>query len=261
MNSEIHIWDLDIMNTVTPFLTLGKQSTRRKKRDNSQQGHSDAVISLAWNRLTTHVLASGGADKQVVLWDLDEAKPAQAIPNRGGEVQSLRWHPNESTFILLGTMNGDAQVVDCRDTSGQPSAAWKFDGQIEKVLWNHFNPFTAFVSSDDGKLRYLDMRKPGECIWEGIAHEGPVGGLTLSAKTRGLLVTVGEDQMMNVWKVNDSTNSIDKVHSEKLHIGELHCAQFNPDVAAVLSIGGTAEDLIRVVDLTKYEPVVEAFSQ
>uniref|UniRef100_A0A1I7TE75 WD_REPEATS_REGION domain-containing protein n=1 Tax=Caenorhabditis tropicalis TaxID=1561998 RepID=A0A1I7TE75_9PELO len=28
MNSEIHIWDLDIMNTATPFLTLGKK--RRK---------------------------------------------------------------------------------------------------------------------------------------------------------------------------------------------------------------------------------------
>ncbi|CAI5449125.1 unnamed protein product [Caenorhabditis angaria] len=263
MNSEIHIWDLDIMNTVTPFITLGapakKTKSKRKKRDGSGQGHSDAVISLAWNRITSHVLASGGADKTVVLWDLDEAKPAQIIGDRGGEVQSIRWHPNESTFLLLGTMKGHVQVVDCRDILGQASAAWKFDGQIEKVLWNHFNPFTAFVTSDDGRLRYLDMRKPGQCIWEGIAHDGPIGGITLSALTRGLLVTVGEDEMMNIWKVSDTSSSIDKVHSEKLTIGELHCAQFNPDVGAVLSVGGTAADLIRVIDLTKYESVVTAF--
>ncbi|EFO92992.1 hypothetical protein CRE_10119 [Caenorhabditis remanei] len=265
MNSEIHIWDLDIMNTASPFLTLGKKEKKskggRKKRDNSAQGHTDAVISLAWNKLTPHVLASGGADKTVVLWDLDEAKPAQIIPDRGGEVQTVRWHPNESTFLLLGTMKGHVQVVDCRDTTGNASAAWKFDGQIEKVLWNHFNPFTVFVSSDDGRLRHLDLRKPGECIWEGVAHDGPIGGLTMSAITRGLLVTVGEDEMMNVWKVEDSNGCIEKVHSEKLTIGELHCAQFNPDVAAVLSVGGTTADLIRVIDLTKYEPVVKAFSE
>lgn len=198
MNSEIHIWDLDIMNTASPFLTLGKQekkSKNRKKRDNSAQGHSDAVISLAWNRLTPHVLASGGADKTVVLWDLDEAKPAQIIANRGGEVQTIKWHPNESTFLILGTMKGHVEVVDCRDRAGAASAAWKFDGQIEKVLWNHFNPYAAFVTSDDGKLRHLDMRKPGECLWEGVAHDGPIGGLTMSAITRGLLVTVGEDEV------------------------------------------------------------------
>ncbi|CAP22829.1 Protein CBG01808 [Caenorhabditis briggsae] len=265
MNSEIHIWDLDIMNTATPFLTLGKKEKKskggRKKRDGSAQGHTDAVISLAWNKVTPHVLASGGADKTVVLWDLDEAKPAQIIPDRGGEVQTIRWHPNESTFLLLGTMKGHVQVVDCRETNGTASATWKFDGQIEKVIWNHFNPYTVFVSSDDGRLRHLDLRKPGECLWEGVAHDGPIGGLTLSAITRGLLVTVGEDEMMNVWKVEDTNGGIEKVHSEKLTIGELHCAQFNPDVAAVLSVGGTTADLIRVIDLTKYEPVVKAFSE
>uniref|UniRef100_A0A1I7WWT6 Signal peptidase I n=1 Tax=Heterorhabditis bacteriophora TaxID=37862 RepID=A0A1I7WWT6_HETBA len=33
-------------------------AVKRKKRDASQQGHTDAVISLAWNKNTTHVLSS-----------------------------------------------------------------------------------------------------------------------------------------------------------------------------------------------------------
>ncbi|CAD6195439.1 unnamed protein product [Caenorhabditis auriculariae] len=262
MKSEIHIWDLDIMNSVTPVVTLGKgaaSKSSRKKRDCSAQGHSDAVISLSWNRLTSHVLASGGADQQVVLWDLDEAKAAQIFGARGGEVQSISWHPNESTFLLLGTMKGLVQVLDCRETNGTPSAEWKFGGQVEKVIWNHFNPFTAFVTTDDGHLRYLDMRKPGEAIFDATAHEGAIGGISLSAKTRGLLATAGEDQMLNVWKADET--SLTKVHSEKLSIGPLHCLQFNPDVATVVSVGGSASDLIRVMDLSKYEPVVSAFSQ
>ena len=46
-----------------------------------------------------------------------------------------------------------------------------------------------------GYLRHIDMRKPGEFIWEGKAHDESIGGLSLSAFTRGLLVTAGHDQV------------------------------------------------------------------
>lgn len=262
MNSTINIWDLDIVNAAEPVVTLGnsqKPGKTKKKRDGSAQGHSDAVLSLAWNKLTDHVVASGGADKQVVLWDLDEAKAAQVIPNRGGEVQCLKWHPVESTFIILGTMAGGVQVLDCRDTSGQASAEWKFEGQVERIQWNHFNPFTSFVATDDGTLRYIDMRKAGETVWKVKAHEDSIGGLSLSAVTRGLLTTVGHDQILNVWKVQDD-GVVNRIHSEKLALGPLHSLQFNPDVATIICVGGSSNDLIRVMDLAKIDAVVQAFS-
>ncbi|WKX94717.1 hypothetical protein Q1695_011745 [Nippostrongylus brasiliensis] len=260
MEPVISIWDLDIMNSVEPVVSLGsKGKGKRKKRDGSQQGHSDAVLSLAWNKLTPHVLASGGADKQIVLWDLDEAKAAQTVSGRDGEIQALAWHPAEQSFIISGTLKGSVEVVDCRESGGSPSAAWKLDGQVEQVKWNHFNPFCAFAATDNGNLYHIDMRKPGELIWEGRAHDGSVGGLTLSATIRGLLVTVGHDQMMCVWKVKDD-GSIEKVHSEVQHVGALHAAQFNPNVPTVCSIGGSANDLVRVVDVGKMEAVLKAFS-
>ncbi|CAJ0602608.1 unnamed protein product [Cylicocyclus nassatus] len=260
MEPIINIWDLDIINEVTPVVSLGsKGKGRRKKRDGREQGHSDAVLSIAWNKLTPHVLASGGADKQIVLWDLDEAKAAQAIPERDGEVQALAWHPAEPTFMLAGTLAGAVEVLDCRETSGSSSATWKFNAQIEQIAWNHFNPFSAFVASDDGMLRHIDMRKTSEILWEGQAHDGSVGGLTLSSTIRGLLVTVGHDQMLCVWKVQED-GSILKVHSEMQSLGTLHAAKFNPDVATVCCIGGSANDLVRVVDIGKIGAVVQAFS-
>ena len=39
------------------------------------------------------------------------------------------------------------------------------------------------------------MRKQGEAIWEGKAHDDSIGGLSLSAITRGLLATAGHDQV------------------------------------------------------------------
>ncbi|EYB90756.1 hypothetical protein Y032_0214g2317 [Ancylostoma ceylanicum] len=260
MEPVINIWDLDIMNAVAPVVSLGaKAKGRRKKRDGREQGHSDAVLSIAWNKLTPHVLASGGADKEIILWDLDEAKTAQSISGRGGEVQALAWHSAEQSFILAGALNGSVEVLDCRDNTGSPSAAWQFSAQIEQVIWNHFNPFTAFVASDDGILRRIDMRTPGNCIWEGRAHEGSVGGLTLSSSIRGLLVTVGHDQMLCAWKVQEN-GSLLKVHSEQQHIGALHAAKFNPDVATVCCVGGSLNDLVKLVDLGKASSVTQAFS-
>jgi WD40 repeat protein len=58
----------------------------RKKRDGSAQCHTDAVLCLDWNASAVHILASGSADESVILWDLDEAKPATVIPNFGGMV-------------------------------------------------------------------------------------------------------------------------------------------------------------------------------
>ncbi|CAI4222090.1 unnamed protein product [Auanema sp. JU1783] len=260
MDSEIHIWDLDIVNSCSPFLTLGKKpkTKKRSKRDGSAQGHKDAVISLAWNKLMEHVMASGGADKQIVLWDLDECKPAQSISKRNGEVQTIAWHPVESTFLLAGTMKGTVEVIDCREEAGSASAQWSFETQIEKVTWNHFNPFTCFVAGDDGILRYLDMRKPGEVIWEEKAHDGSIGGLVLSTKIRGLLNSFGHDGIMNTYKLHDDGN-IEKVHFTALNLGELHSASFNPDAGTIVAVGGSKEDLVRVLDLSKHEKIVESF--
>ncbi|VDM58952.1 unnamed protein product [Angiostrongylus costaricensis] len=288
MESVINIWDLDIMNAVVPVVNLGSKKRgnvldydffllldgcksklilrvansileRRKKRDGREQGHSDAVISLAWNKIATHVLASGGADRQILLWDLDEAKVAQVIPERTGEIQSLSWHPAEHSFILAGTLSGTVEVIDCNENTGIPSASWSFETQVEQVKWNHFNPFSAFFATDDGFLYHVDMRKPGEIIWRGQAHDGTVGGLTLSPTVRGLLVTVGHDHMMCVWKVQDD-GALLKIHSERQHIGALHAAEFNPDVPTVCCIGGSANDLVRIVDASKIDVVLRHFS-
>lgn len=80
MDSLINIWDLDVVNTIVPAVSLGKtKKSNRQKRDGSAQGHSDAVTALSWNRLTEHILASCGADNILILWDLEEAKPGTII--------------------------------------------------------------------------------------------------------------------------------------------------------------------------------------
>lgn len=77
MLNLINIWNQNI------FLIYFR---KRQKRDGSAEGHSGAVFCLAWNRLMEHIMASGGADNSVILWDLEEAKPATIATHFDGMV-------------------------------------------------------------------------------------------------------------------------------------------------------------------------------
>lgn len=137
-------------------LEKSKKEKTRHKRDGTAQGHTDAVLCLDWNSLSEHVLASGSADNTVVLWDLDEAKAVTILNSFNGMVQSIQWHPVESSIILAGTRSGQVSMLDCRNVEAEKSAEWNFGEsiEVEKVLWDRFNPFCAYVCSDDGKFYY-----------------------------------------------------------------------------------------------------------
>lgn len=70
------------------------------------------------------------------------------------EMQSMEWHPGEASVLLSGTLSGELTVADCRQKEAEASRKWKVDGEIEKVLWDHFNPFNFFVTTDDGWCRF-----------------------------------------------------------------------------------------------------------
>lgn len=87
MDSVINIWDLDIVNSLVPVLTLGSSqlkgsSKSRAKRDGTAQTHVDSVLCMDWNPISEQALASGSADKTTILWDLDEAKAVTIIKNK-----------------------------------------------------------------------------------------------------------------------------------------------------------------------------------
>ena len=78
-DTEIEIWNLDVMDAMQPVAVLGgletdgkapaKGKSSKKKSSKSSTfkkgSHKDSVLSLAWNATYRNVLASGSADKTV----------------------------------------------------------------------------------------------------------------------------------------------------------------------------------------------------
>jgi periodic tryptophan protein 1 len=92
---EIEIWNLDVLEIPYPTLVLGQtekgKSKKGKKSKKSTPAtnaemHTDAVMSLSWNRLHTSFLLSGSADTTVKLWDLGQAKALRSLEHHSGKV-------------------------------------------------------------------------------------------------------------------------------------------------------------------------------
>ena len=251
MTPEIEIWDIDVVNSLEAAFVLGS-GKRKKKKLGSMSGHTDAVLDLSWNRLQRNVLASASADFTIGLWDLTTGKMASSFEDHVEKVQALQWHPFEAQSLLSGGFDRTVRVYDCR--SADVHKTWTLAGEVERVTWNHHDPYHFLASTDTGHVYYVDVRQEGT-VFTLKAHTSAVTGLVLSSGIAGCLLTASTDKTVKVWDIRDNKPAI--VHSQDMKMGELHCAQSCPDASLVFAIGGERE--FRVFNLKKNAMVAKCF--
>ncbi|VDK88626.1 unnamed protein product [Litomosoides sigmodontis] len=260
IDGSISIWDLDLVNAVEPAVRLSKTKSKKKrqKRDGSAQEHSGAVLSLAWNHLTEHVLASGGADSSVILWDLEETKPATIATHFDGMVQAVEWHPTELAILLTGTLSNQVGLTDCRKFDGL-SKQWEVGGEVERLTWNHFSPFHFFVVTENGQFYYMDTRKNEPVISKKV-HNGGARSVVQSYYTKNLLSTCGEDGLLKVWRLQESNSDLELVTEHNVNLGGLHICRFSPDSESIVAVGGEKGEMVKIVEISKFEEARTAFT-
>ncbi|KAE8613741.1 hypothetical protein XENTR_v10007853 [Xenopus tropicalis] len=262
MTPVIDVWDLDLVDCLEPVFSLGCKQTKKKKKkgkkgassEGTQEGHSDAVLDLSWNKQIRNVLASASADNTVLLWDMSIGKPAASLTMHTDKVQTLHFHPFEPQTLISGSFDKSAILYDCRSPQ-ENHRTWRFSGQVERVVWNHFSPRNFLASTDDGFVYCLDARsdKP---LFTIKAHDGEVSGLALSSQIKGCLVTSSEDKYVKIWDIMLDKPSL--VHSRNMKMGVLFCAACCPDLPFLYAFGGQ-KDGLRVWDISTIAAVKEAF--
>ncbi|XP_037581814.1 periodic tryptophan protein 1 homolog [Dermacentor silvarum] len=251
MTPVISVWDLDLVDTLEPAYKLGKKAKKKKATGaKATMRHSDAVLSLSWNKQVRHLLASGSADNKALVWDLDTGIPARCLSAHKEKVQSVAWHPFESHTMLTGACDSTVKLWDCRNTDAS-FKSWTVDGEVEKVLWNHFDPFYFYVSTDSGFVYGFDARTD-QAVFTLSAHSKGVTGMALSAYCPGCLVTASEDKTLKVWDVLDH-KPVFLFEKEGLNVGSVLTLASSPDEPFVIAIGGDNKSLgFAVVDLKEW---------
>ncbi|XP_061176441.1 periodic tryptophan protein 1 homolog [Saccostrea echinata] len=253
MEPIIEIWDLDLVDSLEPVVVLGskvKSKSKKKKTD----GHTDAVLALAWNANVRNVLGSASADSTVKLWDLSEGKPATTISQHEDKVQCLAWCPSDSSCLLSGSFDNTVKMFDCRDPN-KNFKSWSLNGEVENILWDKFNQTNFYATTDKGHVFYMDKRS-AKPVFTLSAHSEAVTGLCQSSSVPGLLVTTSTDKTMKIWDVQDNKPST--VLERNLKLNQLFCVDACPEAPFVFAVGGEKE--IKVWDIRESATVRKHFA-
>lgn len=241
----IDIWDLDVVDSLEPVLSLGKRKNSSKKAKSGNR-HTDAVLDLSWSHNVSNVLASASADNTIALWDVTSQKMVSQFTHHTDKVQSVEWHPFEGRSLLTGGCDGLVAAIDCKSHK-DAKKMWKVEGEVEKVVWNHFHPFQFFVSTDKGVVQGFDIRTDKR-LFTLQAHSDAVTCMSLSHFADGCLATVSADQSCKLWSIQDNQPSLLVTKEPKM--GIIHCVEFSPDSPLRIALGG-ARDSLRTIDFEK----------
>lgn len=253
MEPVIGIWDLDIVNCIEPVYKLGRA---KKKNPSKNHGHTDSVLSLAWNTELPHILCSGSVDNRGLLWDLHTGKVATELTVFSDKVQTVLWNPHDPYSLLAASADGYMRNFDCR--LFDQFQKWNLKAGVECLLPHPDNEYYCFAATEDGSIHHIDYRKK-KSIFSFHAHDKEITGLSFSKNHPDILISISADENMRFWNVN---NEFECTFSKNPKLGPLYCMDMNPDHPFLACVGGSHlsrnKKIMKVVNI---DSILEAKEQ
>jgi WD40 repeat protein/uncharacterized caspase-like protein len=167
---------------------LGQQPTL-----SVQVGHTNHVRAIAFSPDGT-LLASGGQDNAVIVWDSESGLELRALTGHSGAVNAVIFSPDGKTLASAG--------------ADRTTRLWNVDnGQLLRTLSGHDKSISALAFSPDGRSIISASDDSSIMVWDVASgktrqtltgHTREIYALALSADGR-YLATGAYDRTLRIW--------------------------------------------------------------
>ena len=165
-------------------------------------GHTDEVCGLKWSP-EGHLLASGGNDNKVFLWNLSKKEPVAQINEHNSAVKAMAWSPHQQNLLLTGGGYTDKTIKIWNTLSMTKISEIVTDSQVCNLLFsknsNEFLSTHGLTGNQVIVWKYPELAKISVIDGQ-YSHSDRV--LYLSDSPDGeSIVTGSSDETLKFWKV------------------------------------------------------------
>jgi WD40 repeat protein len=153
------------------------------------------IYTLAWHP-ESQMLASGGADEQIHLWDMESVELLRSYNEHEADVNDLAWSM-DGELIASASDDSTIRVWQAENTE-TIAVLLGHQGGINAIDWNSDSTFIA-SSGDDAAIHIWDVES-GELVTSFEGHEAEIIALDWSPDGK-YLVTASLDNTVRIWEV------------------------------------------------------------
>lgn len=174
-----------------------------------EHAHAAQVCGLSW-REDSALLASGGNDNVVKVWDRRTHVPKMRKENHRAAVKALAWSPHNSSLLATGGGSADRCIHFWNTTQNTRVQTIQTGAQITSLQWA---PHYREIVSAHG-VSQAENGTGALCIWAHPsgqkvadvpgAHDGRILHSSLSPDGQ-TLATVGSDESLKFWRLFEQT--------------------------------------------------------
>jgi cell division cycle protein 20 (cofactor of APC complex) len=161
-------------------------------------GHRQEVCGMQWSR-DGGMLASGGNDNLLNIWDYRNTNPRFTISDHTAAVKAIAWSPFQSTLLASGGGTADQTIRLWNAATGSCLETVQAKSQVCSLLWGHRGELVSahgFAQNQICVWQYPSMRK----VTELRGHSARVLHLAMSPDGTTIASAAG-DETLCFWPV------------------------------------------------------------
>ncbi|MFG1810325.1 WD40 repeat domain-containing serine/threonine protein kinase [Streptomyces sp. NPDC049040] len=235
---------LDTPRDTAPPAGREWQAVDRTSEADQLEGHTAQINALAFSA-DGSLLASGGEDKVIRLWDLRTSRVASTqLSDHTDWIRALAFSPDGS-LLASGGDDKDIRLWDI--STGRPFTV-KLTGHTGWIRALAFSPDGSLLASAGGDrvVRLWDVAS-GSSAATLSGHTGWIRALAFSPDGT-MLATGGNDKVVRLWHVASGRKVSDWPETG----GRVHAVAFSPDGTTVAAAGASG---VRMSDVATLKPV------